>query len=42
MVTRRPGTAVVIVGPGTAGGAAAPPPAEAAVRAANGEARHGD
>lgn len=42
MATRQPGTDVVGVGPGTAGGAAAPRPAEAAVSAANGEARHGD
>ena len=41
MATRRPGTDAV-AGPGTAGGAAAPPPTEAAVGAANEEARHGD
>ena len=42
MATRRPGTDAVIAGPGTAGGAAARPPAEAAVGAANEETRHGD
>lgn len=42
MATRRPGTDVVIAGPGAAGGAAALPPAEAAVSVAHEEARHGD
>ena len=42
MATRQPGTDVAVAGPGAADGAAARPSTEAAVSAANGEARHGD